>query len=130
MGNGNIFVANLCEEIGKVYLTSDINGYPKYYEGTTHLLLAHEIYKYHKDGFFDDYTTNLKNLSKNYIKLGNYKLGLEFGYELILAFMKIIINNNPQQSDKSRENVKYKIKGILINLIMICKSLEESDKVS
>ena len=52
---------------------------------------------------------------------------MEFGYELKEAYMKII--NNPQQSDKNRDQVKTKIKGILVNLILVCKSLEESEKV-
>lgn len=114
LGAYNIYVANLCEEIGSFYLTNE-----NYFEGTKHLLMAYKVYKEHKEEFFDCYIKNLKNISKYYIILGYYKDAIEYGNELITAFMAYW---------KTNRQVNINIHAFLLNMIKIAKNLNNFEK--
>jgi hypothetical protein len=129
LGPNNIFVANLCEEIGRYFVHVE-----KYYEGVKHFTIAHYIFRENKDEFFECYIFNLKKIVKYFIILGYYKEALEYGFnELVPSYQ-----NHFKKNEKDRDTFNYnndnrkklKFDNILLNLIYVAKTLSQFETVT
>lgn len=116
LGVNNIFYANLCQEIGIYYLALD----GQIVEGTRHLKMAYDVFKEHKEEFFECYMKNLKKITKYYALLGYYEYSLSYGLELVRDYINYF--------KKAQGLLKFGIDSILLNLIKIAKSLNKYEK--
>jgi hypothetical protein len=113
LGQSNIFVASLCTEFAHTLI---ILG--KWNESTKLYLRALEAYRQHKEEFFFNYMICLKEISKNYVVLGDYRKALVIGKELVAYYIQ-------SNFRKILEEEKFGIEEILYNLIKVACSLEE-----
>jgi hypothetical protein len=117
LGSNNIFVANLCEEIGYCYIKSR-----NFYDGTKHYIMSYNVFREHKDEFYECYMKILKKITKYFIILGYYKDALDFGSELVNNFF---INSKRAQTIDN-----FNIDVILYNLILIARILNEYERAA
>jgi hypothetical protein len=128
LGPSNIFLATLCEEIGRYYVQVE-----KYYEGVKNFIIGHQIFKENKDEFFECFIFNLRKITKYFIILGYYKEALEYGYYELVQNYLVHFKKNEKERDLfnyNNDKKRLKIDNILINLIYVAKTLSNYEIVT
>ena len=118
LGINNIFFANLCEEIGRYYVTVK-----KIYEAVQHFKLGHKVYKEYKEEFFECFLFNLKKITKYLIIMGHFEEAFIFGYNQLFINYNYLIKKDKDIQLSTQNGKKFNFYFIIINLIYLVKTL-------
>ena len=142
LGELNIFYGKLTRDIGLFYEKNLI-----FQEAHKMFYLSNKVYKKHKARFKKEYFYTLKRLTKNCINLGQFKEGLNYGFQLVNEIVEEIPTlldlakerediNNLDVEDEEDYKKKYELffwdnnhhmDNFTFNLVEIAKYLGEYD---